>query len=43
MFYDAPEGQARVLGGGFIQSTLSMTHAARIDNAEARLRLHAAS
>lgn len=33
VFYDAPEGQARVLGGGFIQSTLSMTHAARIGNA----------
>jgi tRNA-specific 2-thiouridylase len=32
VFYDAPEGQSRVLGGGFIQSTLSMTHAARIDN-----------
>jgi tRNA-specific 2-thiouridylase len=25
VFYDAPEGQARVLGGGFIKSTLSMT------------------
>ena len=32
VFYDAPEGQSRVLGGGFIQSTLSMTHAARIDH-----------
>ncbi|MET0277405.1 MAG: tRNA 2-thiouridine(34) synthase MnmA, partial [Pseudorhodoplanes sp.] len=25
VFYDAPEGQARVLGGGFIKSTLAMT------------------
>jgi tRNA-specific 2-thiouridylase len=25
VFYDAAEGQARVLGGGFIKSTLAMT------------------
>ncbi len=28
VFYDAPDGQARVLGGGFIQSALSMAEAA---------------
>ncbi len=27
VFYDAPEGQARVLGGGFIQSAVSMAEA----------------
>src|SRR6516164_1764729 len=26
VFYDAPEGQARVLGGGFIQSAVAATH-----------------
>ena len=25
VFYDAPDGPARVLGGGFIKSTLAMT------------------
>jgi tRNA-specific 2-thiouridylase len=28
VLYDAPDGQARVLGGGFIKSTLAMTTAA---------------
>ena len=28
VFYDAPDGQARVLGGGFIKSTLAMTRGA---------------
>jgi tRNA-specific 2-thiouridylase len=38
VFYDAPEGQARVLGGGFIKSTLSMTasHAVQKEPLEAR-------
>jgi tRNA-specific 2-thiouridylase len=38
VFYDAPEGQARVLGGGFIRSALSMTasHAAQEEPLEAR-------
>jgi hypothetical protein len=26
VFYDAAEGQARVLGGGFIQSAVAATH-----------------
>ncbi len=32
VFYDAPEGQARVLGGGFIKSTLSMTASNSLQN-----------
>jgi len=38
VFYDAPEGQARVLGGGFIQSTVSMA-----DEASARAEPNAAA
>ncbi|MGE3990369.1 tRNA 2-thiouridine(34) synthase MnmA [Pseudorhodoplanes sp.] len=34
VFYDAPAGQARVLGGGFIKSTQPVTHAANVDNPE---------
>jgi tRNA-specific 2-thiouridylase len=30
VLYDAPDGQARVLGGGFIKSTLAMTTAANV-------------
>jgi hypothetical protein len=33
VFYDAPEGQARVLGGGFIASAISAAeHGARARN-----------
>ena len=38
VLYDAPEGQARVLGGGFIKSTLSMTAANSIQNNLAEMR-----
>jgi tRNA-specific 2-thiouridylase len=39
VFYDAPEGQARVLGGGFIKSAVAASeHAPRADEALAGLR-----
>jgi len=39
VFYDAPEGQARVLGGGFIKSAVAASeHAQRADEALAGLR-----
>jgi tRNA-specific 2-thiouridylase len=33
VFYDAPDGQARVLGGGFIQSAVAATRVAPVREA----------
>jgi tRNA-specific 2-thiouridylase len=35
VFYDAAEGQARVLGGGFIQSAVAATRAPAMQDARA--------